>query len=112
MDPTYAMISAPEKSYGEESLLQTQMALLNSLNRLRDYRKLRKEEINLKVSLKSKIDEVFVLISELRKMFPKVEKKTESDDIFEDFRDREDLSVRDEIERISMKLERLRAGGD
>jgi len=66
----YVKIKAPEMSYGEANLLQSQISLINLLKQYQEYERLRKEEIFLKIELKKKIGEAGEFLDHLSKILP------------------------------------------
>lgn len=75
MTNQYAKLTASELEYGEKSLLQSQLELLDSMKEAQAYRKLRKEEVHLKIEFKRKIAEMQEAIKEFEKCLPEVEEE-------------------------------------
>lgn len=75
MGSEHVRVTADERRYGEHELLQTQLALLSTVKRLRAYKSLRKDEMTLKIGLKAKLNEALTLISEIEHMLPNTEYK-------------------------------------
>ena len=111
MSSEHVRISAIERVYGEKSLLLTQLNYLNSLKRLREYKRLRKEEFALKIALKSKIGEASAILKELEKNLPKVklykddEEKENSHSMKKE--EKEHFSLEKELEKIKDKLSKI-----
>jgi len=66
----YVKIKAPEIVYGDGNLLQAQMSLINLLKEFREYERLRKDEIFLKIELKKKLGETGEFLNTLNKILP------------------------------------------
>ncbi len=75
MNSEYIRLSRPEKIYGEKNLLKAQMEILRLIKSFEKYKSLRKEELNLKILLKTKIDETQEKIKLLDTLLPKVKDK-------------------------------------
>jgi len=129
----YVKLKAPEMSYGEANLLQSQLSLINLLKQYQNYEELRKEEIFLKIELKKKIGEASEFLNNLSKVLPesklleeqkkkeemkkeiteKVERvvqqatKKESEYPKKTEKKEPELSLDQELEAIRKKLERL-----
>ncbi|MFH1289818.1 MAG: hypothetical protein ABIH92_00240 [Nanoarchaeota archaeon] len=105
----YVRVSPPEKVYGQKHLLQTQLELLNLIKSFHTYKVLRNEELVLKVTLKSKVEELINLITKLERLLPKAHYTPETREEKEkDKKKRErKLSLQEEIERVRQKLARI-----
>jgi hypothetical protein len=66
----YVKLSPQEQVFGEKGLLQSQASLLVITKRLRNYKKLRIEELMLKLLLKKKLGEVKESFSMLDNLLP------------------------------------------
>lgn len=101
----YIRLTEAERHFGQKNFLNAQLEMLGLIKSFRAYKLIRKEEFLLKVALKSKIQEVNVLMAKLDKLLPKTEEKVEGS---KKKRKRQiDLSLQDEIEDIRQKLTRL-----
>ena len=105
MSSEYIKISPTEKIYGARNLLTTQLNILNNHKNIREYKKLRNEEFALKVSLKSKLNEVFSTLDILDTLLPKIKAGKRAEEIEE--KHPEDLSIEQESSLIREKLRRL-----
>ena len=108
----YVRLSGSEKYYGQKNFLQSQLELLNLIDGFKKYKKLRQEELKLKISLKSKIAETLELMKKLDKLLPvtkykpKVVRKRNSGE-----REKKiSRSLQDEILEIKEKLRKLQRG--
>lgn len=108
----YVGLTGAEKVYGEKQLLQAQLELLNLTKSFKAYKLLRKEELLLKVGLKSKIGEVLVLIDKFERSLPKTSYKPEEKKAIERKKkiSREDMALAVEIAEVRRKLEELKRG--
>ena len=109
-------------SYGETTLLQSQLNLINLLKQYQEYEKLRKEEIFLKIDLKKKIGEAGEFLGHLSKILPEsklLEEQKKKEEIHKEItkeiksttqtpkKKESKLSLDQEIEEIRKKLEKL-----
>jgi hypothetical protein len=69
----YVGISEAEKIYGTRVLLQSQLDSINASQRFDRYKKLREEELVLKVNVKAKVDEILDLLVKLERSLPKAD---------------------------------------
>ena len=111
MSLQYIKLSGDEKNYGEKKLLQSRLDLISNLKHLREYKKIRREEIVLKIALKNKVKEVQDLLDSFRSLLPKVKLQKESSmekEIDIVAKETKEISTLDqELEEIRNKLERL-----
>jgi len=77
MNPEYVKIDTPEINYGEKNLLQSQLGIINITKKFKEYERLRKEELLLKIHLKSKIEELKNSLSFFDRLIPKLPKEKE-----------------------------------
>ena len=110
--PEYVKMSGVERYYGQKNFLQSELELLHLVKGFKEYKKLRQEELMLKVSLKSKFSEVLELIKKLEKQLPKtgykpmVERKK-----YEGVgKKKMNLSLQEEIIEVQEKLRKLQEG--
>ncbi|MDO8509032.1 MAG: hypothetical protein Q7S27_05095 [Nanoarchaeota archaeon] len=117
MSLEYVKFSASESLYGEKNLLISELGILQFVKRIKNYKKLRQEELNMKILLKKKMDELIEMLSILDKMLPHTkmaglikEKKHHLKDRMEGMSedDKESYTLEQEVERIRRKLEVLR----
>ncbi|MBU0760622.1 MAG: hypothetical protein KJ600_03470 [Nanoarchaeota archaeon] len=108
MKSEFVKLSSSEKFYGAKHLLQSQLELLNLVQSFRDYKTLRNEELVLKVALKSKVEGTLELIAKLEKVLPKTEYGTREKVVKGGKKKEKKLSLKEEIERVREKLEKLR----
>jgi hypothetical protein len=102
----YVGMSNNERVFGQKELLNMQLDMLNTLGRLKHYKKLREEEHVLKIALKSKIGQSKDALEKLKGLLPKTEYKFGSDEMGKAIMD-EDVSLSEEIEIIRKKLSKL-----
>ena len=53
----YIKLTYPEAVYGKKNLLHSQLGLLTSVKRVEEFKKLRSQELKLKIELKRKLEE-------------------------------------------------------
>jgi len=110
MNSEYVRLNSEERNYGMKDMLQSQLAILNSLKRYREFEILRRQELTLKIALKTKVSETLQLIENLGKELPKVkvekEEKEEEMIFTEDNKTR--MTLDNELEEIRRKIERLK----
>jgi len=114
----YVKFSGVERFYGQNNLLYSEMGILNIIKRILALKKLRREELMLKIFLKKKIGEVVEGMQILDKLLPHVhfkfkpyEKKKSRDEVEEAVEELdENLRLEQELEQIKMKLARLERG--
>src|SRR3989344_3477569 len=109
MTSEYVRVSNPERIYGEKNLVQAQIELLRSARSFNFYKKLRQEEISLKISLKEAVEKTKKLIEGLEHSLPKTEHKTPREVEKKEEIKRENSSIYDEIETLSEKLAQLQS---
>ena len=82
MNTEYLKLMHSERVYGEKNLLESQLGLINIRKIIGNYKKLRAEELNLKITLKKKIQELKDALSVLEKSLPKskMEKDIENEE--------------------------------
>ena len=84
----YIRIESSGKFFGERNLLEGQLGLVNSIKRYKEYHKLRKQEMLLKIGLKRNISEALEELSVLNKILPKAKSADEvvqKDEDYEEF---------------------------
>jgi hypothetical protein len=116
----HVRITQNERKEGEKLLLQTQLDMLSTVKRLRNYKNLRKEELNLKLVLKTKLGETETLLSEIEKLMPETEykivegekpKKVKKEKAVKEEKPKKEkeFTVEDEIDLIRKRLETMRS---
>lgn len=113
MKSEFVRLSDPERVYGQRNLLHSQLEVLNLVKSFSNYNKLRKEEFELKVALKSKIGEVYELIDSLENKLPKSDykiPKTIKSNFKEQKEKKQKLNVQEEMLELQEKLRRLQSG--
>jgi len=75
MTSEYMQLNYNEAIFAKKNLLHSQLGLLTSIKRVEAYKKLRNEELKLKIELKKKLEEARVLLDMFEKLLPKT--KTE-----------------------------------
>ena len=112
MSLEYVRFSTAESLYGERSLLFSELNILGFVKRLRNYKKLRSDELILKIVLKKKIDELKEQLEVFDKLLPHskmaglIKMPRPKEELSLD--DKEALTLEQEVERIRRKLERLK----
>ena len=100
----YVKISETEKKYSEKNLLQSQMRVIESLKHLKEYKKLRRQELLLKIRLKNKIEDAQSEIKTLKKALPRTYNEPKPMSAHER---QENLSLEQELNQIKSKLKGL-----
>lgn len=115
MSVEYVRFRGGESIYGEKNLLGVELGTLSFVKRLRNYKKLRQDELVFKILLKKKFDEVIEQLNVLDKLLPHSKmagliKKPKPRSEFEGMsaEDKAALTLEQEIEAIRRKLERLK----
>lgn len=93
---------------GRLIFLQSQLEILNLIKNFRTFKKLRKEEFIMKISLKSKIGEALELIENLNRKLPKIVASDEKEVKKEGKKKERKLSVQEEMVELQKKLMDLR----
>jgi hypothetical protein len=70
MSAEYVKLTPSEQTYGEVSLLQSQLSLLAMLKQYQEYESLRKEELLTKIELKRAIGEAKESLDSLSRLLP------------------------------------------
>ena len=101
----YIRFSPSEKIYGERAFLESEAIILDIIQRKSSYLESRKKELLFRIDVKTKIDEALLLLADLDKKLPKV-----SLDKSQDFKEKEkeSLSIEQELNKIKEKLEALK----
>jgi len=104
----YVKLSNSEIVYGKKNVLNAQVEMLNLVKSCDKYRSLRKEEIALKILLKSKIEEVKNSLNVLSSILPKVKNSSFNITDKKEKVSKKNLSLEQEIEQIKKKLAALK----
>lgn len=110
-DSEYIMLTSAETEYGDKNLLYAQLDLLSMVKRYKSYEALRKQELTLKISLKSKAEEAVVSLNTLSKSLPKatlVSEKQLGSEPGPLLPQKKTASLDEEIDIIKQKLAKLR----
>ena len=107
MESEFVRFSEAERVYGQKSFLHAQLGMLDMVKSFRDYKELRKKELELKVSLKARIGEAFSLLEKLENKLPKTSFKESK--VSKKGR-KKVLSVKEEMEELKRKLAQLQEG--
>ena len=112
MGSEYVKLSASERIYGAKGLLQSQVSNLQLMKHFREFEKLRKEELALKIELRTKIDHTLQLVDSFIKGLPVTHMSAEIEekgkDLFPEFQDKDEKKMKtldDELNEIKRKLE-------
>jgi len=107
----YVRFLGPESIYGQKHLLHGELGLLEIVKRIRNYSKLRQEELVLRVALKKRFDEALENLELLDKLLPHDKlsglMKRKSRPEGELAEEKENLSLEQELEVIRRRLEKL-----
>ena len=115
MSGQYVKFLGAESIYGQKRLLRGELEVLNFVKKIRAYKILRREDLALRLTLKTKIAEILTEMEVLDKSLPyvkfmHVERSAEKDKDKEKKED-EVLTLDREVELIRRKLERLEING-
>ena len=114
----YIKFSPAEISYGKNNTLHSEMEILTSIKHLSEYKKLRTQELMLKIDLRKKVEEINTAIAILEKSLPKTTfKETQNQEEIE-YQEIENalpnildqkkkLSIEEELDEIRRKLQTL-----
>ncbi len=115
MSLEYVRFSGREGLYGEKNLLKSELTLLGFIKRMRNYKKLRNEELALKIVLKKKVDELKGQLEILDKILPHTKMaglikrpKPKNEMAGLSAEDKATLTLEQEVEAIRRKLETLK----
>ena len=105
----YVRLLHPSVIYSKKQLLQSQMEVLKNLQRIKAYHQFRDQELNLKIELKNKLDELKTDIQLFEKMLPKApnQQKEENELEFSPQAQAKRDTLEEEIENIRSKLRQL-----
>lgn len=105
MNSEYIRFQRSEKKSIQKSFLTSQMMLLDSLKKHANYKKLRTEELLLKIALKTKIEHLNNNIKAIEKHMPKTTISPKNMSALAETR--RSLSLEEEIEMIKRKIAAL-----
>ncbi len=110
MNSEYVRLSGAERYYGKKNFLQSELSLLNVLKRQKEYQRLRKEEIALKIQLKKSIDDTQDALKILDAVMPKLvinhrDKNASKEELRE--LEAEEVVIEREIDNIKKRLSQL-----
>ena len=105
----YVKFSGLESKYGQKNLLYGELGLLSIVRRIKEFNKLRQEEIVFRLTLKKKIEEFLENLQLLDKLLPQdklpgLDKKKSEEELM---KMKGELSLEQEIEVIRRRLEKL-----
>ena len=103
----YVRFNGIESVYGQKNLLYGELDILNISKRIKDFTKLRQEELILRLTLKKKIEDFLENVELFDKLLPQdklpgLDKKKKEHEAI-----KEGLSLEQEIEVIRRRLEKL-----
>ena len=109
MTTEYIKFSVPERIYGDKNLLHSELELLGIIKRITNYKKLRKDDLILRLTLKKKIEDILENLKLLDKLLPHSKmagllKQRAGEEAIEEG---EKLTLEQEIEAIRRRLEKL-----
>jgi hypothetical protein len=119
MSYEYVRLTDTEVNYTKKHLLNTELEALTSLKKLKQYKKLRNEELAIKVSLKSSLDSLSQQLIILNKLLPHTSwDKKEQEEMKSSittmnepetplFEDKTNNNLENQLEEIRRKLARL-----
>jgi len=70
MTSEYVKLVHAEKVYGERNLLQTRLSIVSIQKNLKQYKEIRKQELDLRLELKKKVQETKKALDDLEKNLP------------------------------------------
>lgn len=109
----YILFQKSELNDVEKSFLTAQMSILNSLKKLKEYKKSRSQEFTSKIKIKSILGEAYAELTVLNKLLPQTSLKTGKEEEIEMIIQEERApakkdSIEDELEKIKKRLALLR----
>lgn len=107
MASEHVLLSPEEQVYGQGNLLQIQLDLINSAKNIKIFKSLRKDELNLKIQLKNKVELALENLDILDKMLPRAKMKEQIHQELE--LDKERVVLEDEAETLRKKIESLKS---
>ena len=107
MSLPYIQLTQEEAKFGKMNTLSIQINILNLVKRLSSYKKLRKQEIAKKVSLKHSLKRNIANINKLVRELPSIEGDTRNKEKLEKTEVIKETSIESELKDIQEKLDRL-----
>ncbi|MEI6731246.1 MAG: hypothetical protein WCK90_01045 [archaeon] len=119
MSSEYIRFVNPQVKFGQKTVLEAQLSLLNSMKHMREYKRLRDQELILKIHLRKKIEEAKTSLELLDHALPKSQFREEKNDAESLVREavmvpsilheeRRDLSLEQELEKVKRRLALIR----
>ena len=109
MKSEHVKISFTEGIYGQRNLLHSQLELLDSMKRFREYKRLRKDEYAMRILLKMKIEDAMGFLDRVNRELPKTTEIADDEPTIKKMKPVE-LSLQEEIDKVKKKLSRLQRG--
>lgn len=100
----YIKLEKTEKAYTKKHILQSEISLLNSVKRYQEYRKLRKQELLMKILFKEKLEDIKNSLVTFDRFLPRVKNHNFKE---EEELDKEHHTLEQELDEIKKKLEKL-----
>ncbi len=97
----------PSVVYAKKQLLQSQLEIISTLQRVKKYHAIREEELSLKLELKKKFDELKTEVAVFEKILPKQQRKEEDSFELPVEKQIKRSELEDEIDNIKAKLAQL-----
>ena len=110
MASEYVRISSAEKVYGQKNCLHSQLEILNLIRGFNAYKGLRKKELQLKVTLRAKVESLLQSLESFEKLLPHTSYKPEVARREKEIEKEDVSSLEDEVAFIRRKLEKLHGG--
>ena len=110
MSSEYIRFESQELLNGQRALLESQVNFLNSLKNLGNYKKLRNEQFNLKIGLKTKLEALQQELIILDKTLPHTSNssfQSEEERFEQSVMHKEQTSIEKELEEIQNKLKSM-----
>lgn len=104
----YVRLNLAEKQVGQENFLNAQLDLLNLIKSFHRFRVLRDEELVLKVTLKTYVEDVMKDVTRLERLLPKAHYQEEDVKKKDKAESKRRLSLDEEIAKIREKLGKLK----
>lgn len=107
MENIHIKLNVDEAINGKRGLLSSEINLINLINSIREYNKLREEEAKKRISLKAKLGKMIIEITNLKKDLPTVRRENIKNEKVERESKIINTKLESELEEIRQKLERL-----
>ena len=111
MTSEYVRLSPDESFFGEKGMLESNLSAVSLLKGMKEYHKIRKEELLLKLEFKKKLSELHALLKWFDKQLPKTddeEKQEFEESIRTDEDEKKEFELEGEILDIKRKLSSLK----